>query len=76
MRFLRPVYLHIVGEDIGAVPEQSDFAQLLSKVSLSDEAFNIQTFPPGTSGEAKLFNLLNDDVFPDRRSERQGLLFD
>lgn len=75
MRFLKPVYLEIVQSDVGGVPHRSDFASLLSKVTLEDDGFNIQTFPPGTSGEAKLFNLLNKGVFGDKRAEQQGNLF-
>ncbi|MGE4337021.1 MAG: DGQHR domain-containing protein [Pigmentiphaga sp.] len=75
MRFLRPAYLSVVGDDIGRVPHRGEFSQLLDQVRLMDDDFNIQTFPPGTSGEAKLFNLLMDDVFPGRGAAKQGSLF-
>ena len=58
MRFLKPAYLQVVGDDIGAVPMESDFASILNAVDLNDEDFNLTTFPPGTSGEAGLFRFL------------------
>lgn len=54
MRFLKPAYLRIVGDDIGAVPEESAFGSILKLVQLEDKDFNVTTFPPGTSGEAGL----------------------
>ena len=59
MRFLKPAYLRIVGEDIGAVPVERDFASILEWVELEDEDFNLTTFPPGTSGEAGLHKFLS-----------------
>ena len=58
IRFLKPAYLRIVGDDIGAIPEKSDFASILDAVDLADEDFNLRTFPPGTSGEAGLHRFL------------------
>ena len=58
MRFLKPAYLRIVGDDIGAVPEESDFASIFESVELEDKDFNLTTFPPGTSGEARLHGFL------------------
>ena len=58
MRFLKPAYLRIVGDDIGAVPEESDFESILESVELEDEDFNLTTFPPGTGGEARLYQFL------------------
>ena len=52
MRFLKPVYLRIVGEEGDRVPEIEEFRSILQRVPLEDEDFNIETFPPGTSGEA------------------------
>ena len=58
MRFLQPAYLHVVKEGIGSVPEQQQFAEIFAIVELEDEDFNVDNFPPGTSGEAKLHGYL------------------
>ena len=58
MRFLRPAYLKIVGDDVGSVPEDWQFRTILDMVELDDADFNSETFPPGTSGEAGLFRYL------------------
>lgn len=62
MRFLRPAYLRIVGKNIGDVPSQSDFDNIFVPVAIKDEHFNISIFPPGTSGEARLFKVLNQSL--------------
>ena len=59
MRFLRPVYLKIVGDDVGSVPKERQFRTILDMVKLDDTDFNLETFPPGTSGEAGLFRYLD-----------------
>lgn len=74
MRFLKPAYLSLVGSEVGRVPERGDFKRLFSRVALRDEDFNVKTFPPGTSGEAALFNLLVNGVFPELK-RRQSSLF-
>ena len=60
MRFLKPAYLRIVGDNIGAVPTEDAFASILESVNLADEDFNVETFPPGTSGEARLYRFLTE----------------
>lgn len=63
MRFLKPTYLALCGDDIGKTIEKSEFTRVLEKVSLRDKDFNIETFPPGTSGESRLYKMLYNDVF-------------
>ena len=58
MRFLKLVYLQIVGTEIGVVPSQKQFAASLRKVELDDDDFNTEVFPPGNSGEAGLYRYL------------------
>lgn len=58
MRFLRPAYLHIVGDEIGTVPTEEAFGEILQDVRLGDDDFNLVTFPPGTSGEFGLHGYL------------------
>jgi len=58
MRFLKLVYLEIVGTEIGVVPSGERFGDRLRRVRLEDADFNTEEFPPGTSGEARLFEHL------------------
>jgi DGQHR domain-containing protein len=60
MRLLRPAYLHLVGP--GEVPSIEQFKELLGRSSLEDDDFNVERFPPGTSGEALLFRTLLADL--------------
>jgi len=63
MRFLKPVYLDIVGDNFGEIPSTIKFAKYLSPVTLRDKDFNVETFPPGTSGESILYKELMRSVF-------------
>ena len=58
MRFLKVAYLQVVEGNIGNVPKQSEFENILAMVELEDDDFNTITFPPGTSGEAGLYRYL------------------
>ncbi len=58
MRFLRPVYLEIAGDRKSYVPNEGEFYSFFNIVDMKDEEFNIETFPPGTSGEARLYEIL------------------
>ena len=58
LRFLKPLYLLLAGENRHFVPEVEDFQEFIDKVELEDSDFNITTFPPGTSGESKLYKML------------------
>ena len=58
MRFLKPVYLRIIGDAGDRVPEVEEFGSILKRVPLKDEDFNIETFPAGTSGEARFHGYL------------------
>jgi DGQHR domain-containing protein len=63
MRFLKPVYLDINrSKNFSLVPSVDDFKEYLLKVELEDEEFDITTFPPGSSGEAKLFGFLEESL--------------
>lgn len=65
MRFLRPAYLQIVGDEIGDVPPQDSFASILESVRLEDEDFNVETLPPGTTGEARFYRILTEALKAD-----------
>ena len=56
MRFLKPVYLFIANP--GDVPSIDDFTAILNRIDLGDDDFNVDTFRPGTSGEASLYREL------------------
>ncbi|MCC0005920.1 MAG: DGQHR domain-containing protein [Methylobacteriaceae bacterium] len=58
IRFLRPALLNITGEP--RVVAKAEFADLFSKVKLTDSDFNPSNFVPGTSGSTKLFRALVD----------------
>jgi len=64
MRFLKPTYLSLTGADIGRLVTEDEFMSVLNRVELRDQDFNIETFPPGTGGESKLFNILLSQAFP------------
>lgn len=59
--FMR-AYVHVYelyGQADGTI-ERSDVDAFMNDVPLSDNQFNTEEFPPGTSGESKLLNLLKD----------------
>ena len=64
MRFLRPAYQKIVPNyrSIQPVVTADQFFTLFEKVDMKDDDFNIETFPPGTSGESKLFKILESSI--------------
>lgn len=56
MRFLRVAYLKFAKP--GEIVEESSFASVFGKVTLSDDSFTPETFLPGSSGEGALFHRL------------------
>lgn len=56
MRFLKPAYLYISRP--GLIPTKDQFLKVFNKVDFKDSDFNVDNFPPGTSGESKLYNAL------------------
>ena len=53
MRFFRHAYNHIAAP--GEIPPKKDFARVFAQVELDDDDFTTENYPPGTSGETKLF---------------------
>lgn len=53
MRFLRPVYLNIAKP--GLVPKPEAFANVFKNISLTDQDFTIDNYPPGSSGQSRLY---------------------
>ncbi len=60
MRFLHPAYLYLT--EPGKVVDADAFGKILAKVKLKDEEFDIETFKPGTSGEALLYETLRNQT--------------
>ncbi|ABR91858.1 Uncharacterized conserved protein [Janthinobacterium sp. Marseille] len=56
MRFLKPAYLKFSWE-LAVVPEEK-FASIFAKIGLNNDDFSVDTFPPGSSGEALLLQTL------------------
>ena len=56
MRFFARAYNFLAGP--GEMITADQFLTLFNKVKLNDEDFTVDTFKPGTSGEALLFNQL------------------
>lgn len=61
MRFLEIIY-PLVSRDGNQVPTVRDFMTYLGYVEMDDSDFNTETFPAGTSGEARLFSILKDSI--------------
>ncbi|PHS52344.1 MAG: hypothetical protein COB01_07425 [Lutibacter sp.] len=57
MRFLRPAYLSLANE-IGDVVGTDQFYELLSDVEIDGNSFNKENYPPGSSGQSKLYKEL------------------
>jgi DGQHR domain-containing protein len=57
MRFLRNAYLEVASP--GEIPSASKLSErVFAKIDLLDDDFTVDNFPPGTSGEAKLYRIL------------------
>lgn len=59
--FMR-AYIHVydlVGRSDGTI-QRAEVDRFMENVPLKDDQFNTEEFPPGTSGESKLVNLLRD----------------
>ena len=56
MRFLRPVYVYLVGP--GEVPTTEQFSKVFARIQMKDDEFTTDNFNPGTSGEVALYHAL------------------
>lgn len=57
MRFFGVAYVHLANP-LGKVVSLAEFEGLLETIKLEDRSFTIDEYPPGTSGQVKLFNVL------------------
>lgn len=53
MKFLRPAYLHLANP--GKVLKEADFTKVFDGINLVDSDFVVERYPPGTSGQARIF---------------------
>ena len=60
MRIFRPVYLQLAAP--GEIVSVEEFNSVFTRSRLEDEEFHVDTFKPGTSGEALLFRALEQDL--------------
>lgn len=58
MRFLKDAYLHLVRP--GGVPKTEDFEGIFRRIDSQGDVFTVETFRPGTSGEAALYRFLKE----------------
>ncbi|ASP70450.1 DGQHR domain-containing protein [Sinorhizobium meliloti] len=73
MRYLKPVYLHIAGNQRDVVPDSSQFSVYLRNVELGDDDFNTTVFKPGTSGESLLYRTLMAAFKKDAPAQQESL---
>lgn len=57
IRFFKPAYTHVARP--GDMASVADFKAIFLKVPLSDRDFSTDNYPPGTSGETRLFHDLS-----------------
>jgi hypothetical protein len=61
MRYLRTIYIQIVGSNIGAVPTVQQFKDAFSHLEVYDNDFTSGNFKPGSGGEADFYKLLRGE---------------
>ena len=60
MRLLRVAYLGI--SEPGGIPSEDEFGNIVKKIKMQDDDFNVDNFKPGSSGESDLYRQLRDFV--------------
>lgn len=75
MRILRPAYLSIEKQASKGMEMTKLFRTLLDKSKLQDGDFVNTKFLPGTGGEARLFNTLQEELFGHSQADKRGKLF-
>jgi len=58
MRFLRDAYLYLTKP--GGVPKPEEFTSIFNKIDSPGDVFTVETFKPGSSGEAALYRFLKE----------------
>lgn len=62
MRFLKPLYLELVGENIGNVISMEEFTKYFQSYKIEDSDFTSGNFLPGSGGESKFFKILTREI--------------
>lgn len=62
MRYLKIIYLEIVGNQIGRIVTVDEFAQVFAEYQITDNDFTTGAFKPGSGGEAAFFKLLKGET--------------
>ena len=62
MRYLKPAYVILVGDDIGRVPTIEEFRTVFSGLQVLDSDFTSGNFKPGSGGESAFYKLLTGAV--------------
>lgn len=61
MRYLKTVYLSIVGNDIGRIVKIDEFVTAFSHIQVADNDFTSGNFKPGSAGESDFHKLLTGE---------------
>lgn len=70
MRFFGASYVHL-SDPLGSLVSKSHWDTMFQKFRIEDKDFNTEEYPPGTSGQAKLYSrLLNEAGLEDPRRKR------
>lgn len=62
MRFLKPLYLEIVGNDIGRIVGTDEFYNHFKEYNITDNDFTSGNFVPGTGGESSFYKILTKQI--------------
>lgn len=58
MRYLKEVYINLVGNNIGQIPSIEQFKSVFNEINATDEDFTSGNFKPGSGGESAFYKLL------------------
>lgn len=62
IRFLKKVYVEIVGDNFGMIPTIGQFQTYFTELNVADEDFTSGNFKPGSGGESTFYKLLLGEV--------------
>jgi hypothetical protein len=62
MRFLKPLYLEIVGSDIGRIVSADEFYNYFKEYNITDNDFTAGNFVPGSGGESSFYKILTKQI--------------